>query len=184
MPKVNKFREDREERTLKAKIRRSKANFRERNRMSSLNRALDNLRARVPLNPTQATLDLDQNPSQKLSKIETLRLAYNYISALGQTLNWGRRLHFEELIYILARGLSQTTVNLLRARLRFDLDYHLAQCLIEDTPEDSGMKFWCSCHSRTSSSNCDTLSGASSDSRATGSTEWLDFEQNNFDFFL
>ncbi|GAB0096224.1 neurogenic differentiation factor 4 [Sergentomyia squamirostris] len=127
MPKVSKFRDERDEKSVKARLRRSKANFRERNRMSSLNRALDNLREKVPLNPTLATMDLDQNHNQKLSKIETLRLAYNYISALGQSLSWGRRLHFEEMIYILSRGLSQTTVNLLRSRLRFDLDQHLAQ---------------------------------------------------------
>ncbi|XP_059615055.1 neurogenic differentiation factor 2-like [Phlebotomus argentipes] len=162
--------EDREERSLKARVRRSKANFRERNRMFSLNRALDNLRTKVPLNPTLATVELDQNHNQKLSKIETLRLAYNYISALGQSLAWGRKLHYEELIYILSRGLSQTTVNLLRARLRFDLEYHLAQCLIEDSADENSMRFWCSCHS------CDTFSGTSSDSR----TDWMDFDAFEF----
>ncbi|XP_055686978.1 neurogenic differentiation factor 6-A-like [Lutzomyia longipalpis] len=178
MPRVSKFREERDERSLKARLRRSKANFRERNRMSSLNRALDTLRAKVPLNPTLATMELDQNHNQKLSKIETLRLAYNYISALGQSLSWGRKLHFEELIFILARGLSQSTVNLLRARLRCDLDHAVAQCLIEESSAEdtTTMRFWCS---------CDAFSGTSSDSRttgSTGSTDWMDFDQNMFDF--
>lgn len=51
--------------TAKGKLRRQKANYRERNRMHGLNRALDNLRQCVPLTTQH----------QKLSKIETLRLA-------------------------------------------------------------------------------------------------------------
>lgn len=49
----------------KVRLRRQKANCRERNRMHGLNRALDNLRQCVPLTTQH----------QKLSKIETLRLA-------------------------------------------------------------------------------------------------------------
>uniref|UniRef100_A0A915Q107 BHLH domain-containing protein n=1 Tax=Setaria digitata TaxID=48799 RepID=A0A915Q107_9BILA len=49
----------------KSRIRRQKANTRERNRMHGLNRALDKLRQRVPITTQH----------QKLSKIETLRLA-------------------------------------------------------------------------------------------------------------
>nr|CDP93202.1 Bm2582, isoform b [Brugia malayi] len=49
----------------KSRVRRQKANTRERNRMHGLNRALDKLRQRVPITTQH----------QKLSKIETLRLA-------------------------------------------------------------------------------------------------------------
>nr|QNN94680.1 neurogenin transcription factor [Malacoceros fuliginosus] len=58
------------------KVRRVKANDRERNRMHSLNDALDGLRVVLPTVPEEA----------KLTKIETLRMAHNYIWALSQTL--------------------------------------------------------------------------------------------------
>lgn len=51
--------------TMKKKWRRMKANYRERNRMHDLNNAMDILRQYVPLTMQH----------QKLSKIETLRLA-------------------------------------------------------------------------------------------------------------
>ena len=57
--------------------RRVKANDRERNRMHSLNEALERLRLALPLSS-------DDN---KLTKIETLRLARNYIWALGELLH-------------------------------------------------------------------------------------------------
>jgi len=53
-----------------------KANDRERNRMHLLNEALDRLRCVLPTFPEDA----------KLTKIETLRFAHNYIWALSQTL--------------------------------------------------------------------------------------------------
>ncbi|XP_037661248.1 neurogenin-3 [Choloepus didactylus] len=56
--------------------RRKKANDRERNRMHNLNSALDALRGVLPTFPDDA----------KLTKIETLRFAHNYIWALTQTL--------------------------------------------------------------------------------------------------
>ncbi|XP_072439005.1 neurogenin-3-like [Chiloscyllium punctatum] len=56
--------------------RRIKANDRERNRMHNLNDALDALRAVLPSFPDDA----------KLTKIETLRFAHNYIWALTETL--------------------------------------------------------------------------------------------------
>ncbi|XP_048472396.1 neurogenin-3-like [Rhincodon typus] len=56
--------------------RRMKANDRERNRMHHLNDALDALRAVLPSFPDDA----------KLTKIETLRFAHNYIWALTETL--------------------------------------------------------------------------------------------------
>lgn len=56
--------------------RRMKANDRERHRMHNLNSALDALRSILPALPEDA----------KLTKIETLRFAYNYIWALTETL--------------------------------------------------------------------------------------------------
>ncbi|KAM6196439.1 neurogenin-1 [Sarcoramphus papa] len=61
--------------TLK-RSRRVKANDRERNRMHHLNAALDELRSVLPTFPDDT----------KLTKIETLRFAYNYIWALSETL--------------------------------------------------------------------------------------------------
>nr|XP_057920060.1 neurogenin-1 [Doryrhamphus excisus] len=58
------------------KNRRLKANDRERNRMHNLNDALDALRGVLPALPDES----------KLTKIETLRLAHNYIWALSETL--------------------------------------------------------------------------------------------------
>lgn len=58
------------------KTRRVKANDRERNRMHMLNNALDRLRTVLPTFPEET----------KLTKIETLRFAHNYIFALTQTL--------------------------------------------------------------------------------------------------
>ncbi|XP_023241815.1 neurogenin-1-like [Centruroides vittatus] len=58
------------------KNRRLKANDRERNRMHMLNDALDRLRTVLPTFPDDT----------KLTKIETLRFAHNYIWALSETL--------------------------------------------------------------------------------------------------
>ncbi|KAJ9576332.1 hypothetical protein L9F63_006832, partial [Diploptera punctata] len=59
------------------KHRRMKANDRERNRMHMLNEALDRLRCVLPTFPEDT----------KLTKIETLRFAHNYIWALSQTVH-------------------------------------------------------------------------------------------------
>jgi hypothetical protein len=67
-------------RLAKLRLRRMKANTRERNRMHGLNDALDILREHVPC----------YSKTQKLSKIETLRLARNYISALADILKTGQ----------------------------------------------------------------------------------------------
>ncbi|XP_065172539.1 uncharacterized protein [Atheta coriaria] len=56
------------------RTRRMKANDRERNRMHMLNEALDKLRMVLPAFPEDT----------KLTKIETLRFAHNYINALGE----------------------------------------------------------------------------------------------------
>ncbi|KAL4240156.1 hard palate morphogenesis [Mactra antiquata] len=61
------------------KTRRSKANDRERARMHNLNDALDGLRKILP--------NYEGEGDNKLTKIETLRFAYNYIFALRETLN-------------------------------------------------------------------------------------------------
>ncbi|GFV25661.1 neurogenin-1 [Trichonephila clavipes] len=58
------------------KTRRLKANDRERNRMHNLNSALDKLRCVLPTFADET----------KLTKIETLRFAHNYIWALSETL--------------------------------------------------------------------------------------------------
>uniref|UniRef100_A0A671TXK8 Neurogenin 1 n=1 Tax=Sparus aurata TaxID=8175 RepID=A0A671TXK8_SPAAU len=56
--------------------RRMKANDRERHRMHNLNDALDELREVLPAFPDET----------KLTKIETLRFAHNYIWALSETI--------------------------------------------------------------------------------------------------
>lgn len=50
---------------------------------------------------------------QKLSKIETLRLARNYIMAMTQTLQEGKPMDVTRFIKLLSKELSQTTANLL-----------------------------------------------------------------------
>jgi hypothetical protein len=80
---------------------------RERNRMHGLNQALDTLRACVPLSTHH----------QKLSKIETLRLARNYITALDRILQTGHNPSAFEYAQILCRGMSQTTTNLIASYL-------------------------------------------------------------------
>jgi hypothetical protein len=64
------------------KNRRLKANDRERNRMHSLNKALEKLRGALPV-----TTGNEELPNgSKLTKIETLRFAHNYIWALSEML--------------------------------------------------------------------------------------------------
>ncbi|KAF8767387.1 neurogenic differentiation factor 6-A-like [Argiope bruennichi] len=87
-------------RFYKTRIRRHKANARERNRMHSLNAALDALRERIPI----------QKKSQKLSKIETLRLARNYIVALSETLKDSTRMDALAFTRILSRQMSTPTI--------------------------------------------------------------------------
>ncbi|KAL1517112.1 hypothetical protein ABEB36_000921 [Hypothenemus hampei] len=101
-----------EGRGVRVKMKRYKANARERNRMHGLNAALDALRRCMPIK-RQDTEDVAGN-QQKLSKIETLRLARNYIMAMSQTLHEGRAMDLSRFVDILCRELSQTTVNLLR----------------------------------------------------------------------
>ncbi|XP_058066072.1 basic helix-loop-helix neural transcription factor TAP [Anopheles bellator] len=67
------------------RVRRLKANDRERNRMHTLNEALERLRLTLPTFPEDT----------KLTKIETLRFAYNYIFSLVQLLELDGTIHFD-----------------------------------------------------------------------------------------
>uniref|UniRef100_A0A182QDY6 BHLH domain-containing protein n=1 Tax=Anopheles farauti TaxID=69004 RepID=A0A182QDY6_9DIPT len=111
--------------------KRKKANLRERNRMHGLNDALDRLRSCVPLPAcvTTATprtyggeidVSIPTPPPQKLSKIDTLRLAQNYIRVLLEVLRTGTGFPYDRLVGTLANRLSQNTANLLRTKLRLD----------------------------------------------------------------
>ncbi|KAK2151265.1 hypothetical protein LSH36_369g03042 [Paralvinella palmiformis] len=95
-------------RLVKLKVRRVKANSRERNRMHGLNDALEELRKHVPC----------YSKTQKLSKIETLRLARNYIKALGNILKSGRCPDKVAFAKSLSDGLSQNTTNLVAGCLQ------------------------------------------------------------------
>lgn len=68
----------------------------------------------MPIKQTHS--DLNSAP-QKLSKIETLRLAKNYILAMSQTLQEGRPMEMGRFVKVLSRDLSQTTGNLLAGTL-------------------------------------------------------------------
>lgn len=92
------------------KMRRMKANARERNRMHGLNAALDNLRKVVPC----------YSKTQKLSKIETLRLAKNYIGALSEILRSGKSPDLVSFVQSLCKGLSQPTTNLVAGCLQLN----------------------------------------------------------------
>ncbi|XP_029312284.1 neurogenic differentiation factor 2-like [Cottoperca gobio] len=106
-PKKRKMTPARAERS---KVRRMKANTRERTRMHDLNSALDSLRKVVPC----------YSKTQKLSKIETLRLAKNYILALGEILRNGKRPDVVAYVQMLCKGLSQPTTNLVAGCLQLN----------------------------------------------------------------
>ncbi|NXJ08646.1 NDF4 factor, partial [Odontophorus gujanensis] len=90
------------------RARRVKANARERTRMHGLNDALDNLRRVMPC----------YSKTQKLSKIETLRLARNYIWALSEVLETGQTPEGKSFVEMLCKGLSQPTSNLVAGCLQ------------------------------------------------------------------
>ncbi|KAI3354722.1 hypothetical protein L3Q82_004505 [Scortum barcoo] len=94
----------------RVRLRRIEANARERNRMHSLNNALDSLRKVVPC----------YSKTQKLSKIETLRLAKNYIWALSDILRTGKRPDLLTFVQTLCKGLSQPTTNLVASCLQLN----------------------------------------------------------------
>jgi hypothetical protein len=97
-------------RVVKLKVRRVKANTRERSRMHGLNDALEELRKHVPC----------YSKTQKLSKIETLRLARNYIQSLSGILKSGRRPDKVAFAKNLSEGLSQNTTNLVAGCLQLN----------------------------------------------------------------
>lgn len=97
-------------RVAKLRLRRVKANARERNRMHGLNDALDILRQHVPC----------YSKNQKLSKIETLRLARNYIGALADILKSGMKPDSISFAKALSKGLSQNTMNLVAGGLQLN----------------------------------------------------------------
>lgn len=90
------------------RARRVKANARERSRMHGLNDALENLRSIMPCH----------SKTQKLSKIETLRLARNYICALSEALEGGLSTESRAFMETLCKGLSQPTTNLVAGCLQ------------------------------------------------------------------
>ncbi|VDP79763.1 unnamed protein product [Echinostoma caproni] len=96
------------EREVRLKNRRVRANARERSRMHGLNHALELLRRHVPT----------FSASQRLSKIETLRLAKNYIRSLTDLLTRSEPPSHLELAYTLTEGLSQNTSNLIATTLQ------------------------------------------------------------------
>ncbi|TRY66466.1 hypothetical protein DNTS_005362 [Danionella cerebrum] len=104
-PKKKKMTKARQERF---RARRIKANARERSRMHGLNDALDNLRRVMPC----------YSKTQKLSKIETLRLARNYIWALSEVLESGQSPESHGFVEMLCKGLSQPTSNLVAGCLQ------------------------------------------------------------------
>ena len=95
-------------RASQAQVRRLRANTRERNRMHGLNAALEVLRRHIPAG---ASLP-------KLSKVETLRLATNYISILADMLEHHKLTDRLTFVRRLSFGLSQPTVNALAVCLQ------------------------------------------------------------------
>lgn len=104
-PKKKRVTKARQERF---RARRIKANARERTRMHGLNDALENLRSIMPCH----------SKTQKLSKIETLRLARNYICALSEALEGGVSMQSRAFMETLCKGLSQPTSNLVSGCLQ------------------------------------------------------------------
>ncbi|XP_069007246.1 neurogenic differentiation factor 4-like [Embiotoca jacksoni] len=104
-PKKKRMTKARQERF---RARRVKANARERSRMHGLNDALENLRTIMPCH----------SKTQKLSKIETLRLARNYICALSEALEGGLSTESRAFMDTLCKGLSQPTSNLVAGCLQ------------------------------------------------------------------
>ncbi|KAM5288898.1 neurogenic differentiation factor 4 [Ctenodactylus gundi] len=106
------------------RARRVKANARERTRMHGLNDALDNLRRVMPC----------YSKTQKLSKIETLRLARNYIWALSEVLETGQTPEGKGFVEMLCKGLSQPTSNLVAGCLQLGPQSALLEKREEKSP--------------------------------------------------
>jgi neurogenin 1/neurogenin 2 len=100
------------------RLRRQRANDRERRRMKSLNGALNNLKRCIPLPKTK----------RRVTKLEILRIACNYIQSLWETLNNGSNEgNMEPLVargvnpHHIVNGMSVTQrLNLLSNNLKFN----------------------------------------------------------------
>ena len=100
------------------RLRRQRANDRERRRMKSLNGALNNLKRCIPLPKTK----------RRVTKLEILRIACNYIQSLWETLNNGvNEGNTEPLVarggnsHHIVNGMSVTQrLNLLSNNLKFN----------------------------------------------------------------
>lgn len=117
----------------KNRSRRTKANDRERHRMHQLNDAFDLLRNHIPLQLPATSEENTNTPSRpteaassrmttalKLSKIETIRLAQNYIRTLSMLQDRTERLTEAELWQLLVPHISAATATQLRHRMHFD----------------------------------------------------------------
>lgn len=103
--------------------KRSKANQRERARMHSLNKAYDRLRDRFPVPQVIGLYGDEQDECkvvQKLSKIETLHLACNYIQLLADVLESEKKVTKAELVDRLSLKISSMTSNLINTQLKMD----------------------------------------------------------------
>lgn len=114
-------------RIARFKVRRIKANGRERERMKGLNEQLEVLRETIPC----------FSFAQKLSKIETLRLAKNYIQALTQMISSDQLPDNAQFAQLLCQGLSPNTMNLVAATLSLNphaLQHNCSTPSTDDTP--------------------------------------------------
>ncbi|GAU99730.1 hypothetical protein RvY_10686 [Ramazzottius varieornatus] len=88
-------------------VRRNRANARERSRMHGLNRSLEMLRSACPM-----------FANQRLSKIDILRFARNYIKTLSEILQTGQTPDILDYARALTKDLSQGTINLIAGHLQ------------------------------------------------------------------
>lgn len=95
----------------KFRVRRRKANARERARMKHLNEMFDRLRELMPIFIKMENSER-MKALRKISKIDTLHLAQNYIEILKIILN-GKVFTEKELIGILSDRISSSTKKLL-----------------------------------------------------------------------
>lgn len=97
----------------KSRSRRRKANARERNRMHHLNEAFDRLRHHLPIFNRMNDAEVHAT-IRKLTKIDTLRMAQNYIVALTMILNnAAAESSATQLLSSLSYRISRPTVELL-----------------------------------------------------------------------
>jgi hypothetical protein len=119
--------------------RRAKANARERCRMLNLNKSLDRLRKHVPLCLNDYSGECRQN-DVKLPKIETLKMATNYIKTLNYSLEQNRKLQMDEFIYLLSFNLRPTTISLIKSKLC--LESEVENQLLVDGMMQIGRQDW------------------------------------------